>query len=188
MTESHEAIFSKWEACERLAKDQSTTSGERNSARKQAERLKLKLDELAKQQSINLSYESYVQRGRQAVKTAHGSQWVLGALFHNIVIEYGKRRLQQFADDIGAAYSTLRNCRATWEAWPDVHGRPKNFSVAEALNYRPDRYKIMCCVSRPRGCAGDRGRQAVSPGLRRSATIQPGNQRQASRARRSSRR
>lgn len=145
MRESYELILRKWEACERLANDPGATDGERENARTKAKQFRAILDAMDVQTTdvTDANYKHYVEQGRQAVKNIHSSQWALGALAYNVRIEYGKSQLQNYAEDIGAVYSTLRHYRATWLAWLTPQGRPESFSVAEALNSHPDRYKLV---------------------------------------------
>jgi hypothetical protein len=138
----YETLRRKWQACEALANDRSTTDGERENARRRADEFRAKLDELERQ-NISSNYEQYVAQGLQARKNLHASQWVLGALARNVEIEYGKRTLQKYAKDIGVEYGTLRNYRATFEAWLNAAGRPENFAIATALNSHPDRYQVV---------------------------------------------
>ncbi len=145
MRDDHESLHRKWEACQRLANDPGATEGERENARAKAKQFRSMLDAM-EQQTIDVAdanYEHYVDQGRQAVKNIHLCQWALGALAHNVGIEYGKRQLQKYAEDIGAEYAALRHYRSTWQAWPTAQGRPESYSVAEALNSHPDRYKIV---------------------------------------------
>jgi hypothetical protein len=139
MREDYAAWRDTWEACVRLANDPGATDGERENARIKAKQFRDMLDAAGHYEH----YDEYVKHGQQAVKSLHNNQWTLGALAYNVQIEYGKRQLQRYADDIDVVYITLLHYRATWEAWPDVQGRPKNFSAAEVLNPHPHRYKIV---------------------------------------------
>lgn len=53
------------------------------------------------------TYESLVKQGRQAAK----SQWVLGDLASKVETAYGEGKLQEYADDIGVEYPTLKDYR-----------------------------------------------------------------------------
>jgi hypothetical protein len=145
MREDYASLNRKWEACERLANDPGATPGERESARTKAKQFRVLLDAMEVQTTDvgDANYKHYVEQGRQAVKNIHNSQCALGALAYNVRIEYGKSRLQQYADDIGAEYAALLHYRRTWQAWLTPQGRPESYSVAEALNPHPDRYKIV---------------------------------------------
>lgn len=59
------------------------------------------------------TYESLVKQGRQAAK----SQWTLGDLASKVETNYGDAKLQEYADDIGVEYGSLRRYRDVSKAY-----------------------------------------------------------------------
>jgi hypothetical protein len=148
--DNYDKLRRLFEACMALSNDKSTTDAERAIARKKAAMIAEKLHAMGRNVSMDATddvaeanYKAYVEQGLQAKQNIHLSQWALGALASNITIEYKKGKLQEYAEDIGEEYSTLRHYRATYMAWRDPKGRPESFAVARALNTHPDRYQIV---------------------------------------------
>jgi hypothetical protein len=131
-------------ACERLARDKSTTKHEREAARVKGEEIKKKLAVIEAAQTENSGlYNSWVRDGRNVVKNQAEANWLLGELATKVEKHYGAAKLEQFAEDIGVNYNTLKSCRATCLAWPEKVGRP-TFWIASALNPLPEaeRFRI----------------------------------------------
>jgi hypothetical protein len=120
-----------------LANAPSATAGERANAREAAARLR----EKKLRESLDDNYRQLVRQGKDAHHKREEMNWILGELASKVEKQYGKASLQRYAGDIGINYTTLRHCRATFEAWK-IGGRPP-FWTAYALNSHPDRSKIV---------------------------------------------
>lgn len=123
------------EKCDRLANDPGATAGEREAARKKADKIRAKIGTSA----TDDEYKKLVSEGR----TAAASMWKLGELASRVEKKYGESTLKKYATDIGMNYTTLRNARLTCLAWPNENDRPRSFSIAQDLAAQPDRAKII---------------------------------------------
>jgi hypothetical protein len=87
----------------------------------------------------DLSYEELVELGRSLTS---GYQWRLALLSQAVEVGWGV--LQQYADDIGVNYQTLRTIRSVYNAWKDCPGFAGiPFGVAKALMAHDDREKLL---------------------------------------------
>jgi hypothetical protein len=85
-----------------------------------------------------------VAEGRQARGAADAGRWRIGHLASLVAKQYGSRSLQQFADDIGETYSTVRRYRWVYKAYdPSVRFRFQqlSFSHFQVVAGLPDRVK-----------------------------------------------
>jgi hypothetical protein len=130
--------------CLRLARDPSVTKEEKETAETKAEELRLKIIELTNTDPDKKDdeYDKLVTEGISFTIEQTDINWKLGELATRVDKKYGEGRLKQFAEDIGIKYQSLINCRTTLLAWPQKTGRPV-FSIAEALNPHPNRFKII---------------------------------------------
>jgi hypothetical protein len=71
--------------------------------------------------------------GKRLVKQHTTNHVALGELANKIETKYGDGTLEDFAEVIGIAYSTLKNCRHVYRKWKNSPTKPKNFSVAKVL-------------------------------------------------------
>ena len=85
-----------------------------------------------------------VAEGRQARGAADAGRWRIGHLASLVAKQYGSGSLQQFADDIGETYSTVRRYRWVYKAYdPSVRFRFQqlSFSHFQIVAGLPDRVK-----------------------------------------------
>ena len=83
-----------------------------------------------------------VAEGRQARGAADAGRWRIGHLASLVAKQYGSRSLQQFADDIGETYSTVRRYRWVYTRYePTLRFRFQqlSFSHFQAVAGLPDR-------------------------------------------------
>ena len=71
--------------------------------------------------------------GKRLTKQHSTNHVALGELADKIEKKYSDSTLEEFADAIGIAYSTLKNCRHVYRKWKASPIKPKTFSVAKAL-------------------------------------------------------
>jgi phosphomannomutase len=71
--------------------------------------------------------------GKRLAKQYSTNHDALGELANRIEKKYGDGTLEEFAEAIGIAYSTLKNCRHVHRKWKNSPVKPKTFSVAKAL-------------------------------------------------------
>ena len=91
-----------------------------------------------------LNWGRLVAEGRQARGAADAGRWRIGHLASLVAKQYGSRSLQQFADDIGETYSTVRRYRWVYKCYdPSVRFRFQqlSFSHFQAVAGLPDRAK-----------------------------------------------
>jgi hypothetical protein len=138
--EAEERLTERLEKVEALINDPNALAGERSAAEAKAAKLRLQLAELRNEDAA--AYRKLVEQGR----TAASSLWTLGDLACRVEKDYGGSRLEQYADDIGVPYATLRAARATARAWPEKVRR-LTFSASQALNTLPDR--VVLASARP---------------------------------------
>jgi Protein of unknown function (DUF2786) len=138
--ETRDKTYETWEKCKRLSEDRSTTPHEREAAALKAKKLRARLD--GKPEPDDDSFQKLVKEGQELVEKQTNINWQLGELARQVETKYGAGKLQEFAAEIGVAYSTLKNCRTTVRCWHQKDLR-RSFSVCEALNGHPDRYKIV---------------------------------------------
>jgi hypothetical protein len=74
-----------------------------------------------------------VALGKRLAKQHSTNHDALGELADKIETKYGDGTLEDFAEAIGIAYSTLKNCRHVHRKWKASAVKPKTFSVAKAL-------------------------------------------------------
>jgi hypothetical protein len=74
-----------------------------------------------------------VALGKRLAKQHSTNHDALGELANKIETKYGDGTLEDFAEAIGIAYSTLKNCRHVHRKWKASPVKPKSFSVAKAL-------------------------------------------------------
>jgi hypothetical protein len=74
-----------------------------------------------------------VALGKRLAKQHSTNDDALGELADKIETKYGDGTLEDFAEAIGIAYSTLKNCRHVHRRWKASPVKPKTFSVAKAL-------------------------------------------------------
>src|SRR6266480_6129957 len=121
-----------------------------------------------------------VAEGRQARGAADAGRWRIGNLASLVAKQYGSGSLQQFADDIGETYSTVRRYRWVYKAYdPSVRFRFQqlSFSHFQVVAGLPDRVKWL--ERAESGCwsvdqLGTESRPAAETGLapaRRGARI-----------------
>jgi hypothetical protein len=85
-----------------------------------------------------------VAEGRQARGAADAGRWRIGHLAGLVAKQYGSRSLQQFAEDIGETYSTVRRYRWVYRAYdPSIRFRFQqlSFSHFQVVAGLPDRVK-----------------------------------------------
>src|SRR5438309_11221916 len=85
-----------------------------------------------------------VAEGRQARGAADAGRWRIGHLASLVVKQYGSRSLQQFAEDIGETYATVRRYRWVFKSYdPSVRFRFQqlSFSHFQVVASLPDRVK-----------------------------------------------
>ena len=85
-----------------------------------------------------------VAEGRQARGAADAGRWRIGHLASLVAKQYGSGSLQQFSDDIGETYSTVRRYRWVYKAYdPSVRFRFQqlSFSHFQVVAGLPDRVK-----------------------------------------------
>jgi hypothetical protein len=85
-----------------------------------------------------------VAEGRQARGAADAGRWRIGHLARLVVKQYGARSVQQFAEDIGETYATVRRYRWVYKSYdPSVRFRYQqlSFSHFQAVAGLPDRAK-----------------------------------------------
>src|SRR5262245_21138341 len=124
---------------EALANDKRAPKGERSAAKGKAEKLRAQLHSL--RGASDATYLGLVKDGRAAAQHMEQGLWELGDLATQVKAKYGQGRLQQYAEDIGVPYSTLKAARTTAWAWPEKASR-RAFSVSQALNALKDRHNI----------------------------------------------
>jgi hypothetical protein len=91
-----------------------------------------------------IPYDEAVVEGKTIVGGIHRNQWRLGELANFIEPKYGEGTLAKFAEEIGVRYTTLKNCRSVFRAWPELDFRKSiSFSVANMLRAHPDREAIL---------------------------------------------
>ena len=98
----------------------------------------------SKKTPASLNWGRLVAEGRAARSGADAGRWRIGHLASLVAKQYGARSLQNFADDIGESYSTVRRYR--WVATryePTVRFRFQqlSFSHFQAVAGLPDREK-----------------------------------------------
>src|SRR2546426_2550558 len=72
-----------------------------------------------------------VAEGRSARSSADAGRWRIGHLASLVVKQYGARSLQQFAEDIGETYSTVRRYRWVYKSYdPSVRFRFQRLSFS----------------------------------------------------------
>jgi hypothetical protein len=71
--------------------------------------------------------------GKRLAKQYSTNHDALEELANKVETKYGDGTLEYFAEAIGIAYSTLKNCRHVHRKWINSPVKPKNFSVAKAL-------------------------------------------------------
>jgi hypothetical protein len=130
-------IQRKRQKAENLANDRNAPAGERSNARAVADKLQIKLDKASP-----AAYRDLVKQGKVLIEEQVNINWKLGELASQVDKEYGSGKLQDFADDIDVNYSTLKNCRTTFLAYPEK-ARRRAFSVCSALNPHPRRLDIL---------------------------------------------
>ena len=113
-----------------------------------------------------------VAEGRQARGAADAGRWRIGHLASLVAKQYGSGSLQQFADDIGETYSTVRRYRWVYKAYPD---RVKWLGRAESGCWSVDQLGTearggVATPSKPRERRGARIRDAHEE-LRRYADL-----------------
>ena len=89
-----------------------------------------------------IKYDEAVIRGKRLVEIIHPSEIELGMIADKLEPKYGKQTLRRYAEELPIDYNTLKGYRATYRAWKDKPSRPKNYSVAKALNKHPDKYEL----------------------------------------------
>jgi hypothetical protein len=85
-----------------------------------------------------------VAEGRTARGAADSGRWRIGHLASTVAKQYGARSLQQFADDIGESYATVRRYRwvcACFEPTVRFRFQQLSFSHFQAVAGLPDRAK-----------------------------------------------
>ena len=85
-----------------------------------------------------------VAEGRQARGAADAGRWRIGHLASLVAKQYGSRSLQQFAEDIGETYSTVRRYRWVYKAYdPSIRFRFQqlSFSHFQVVAGLPNRVK-----------------------------------------------
>jgi hypothetical protein len=118
----------------------SKSSSEREAAQKNAQKTKAKLDALGMPEDPP-DFKQWVAEAKDLVKNRDRDAWRLAELAAKVDGKYGEGKVSLFAHQIGVAYKTVKNWRATAKAWPQEAGRPA-LSIAERLNEHPDRYEI----------------------------------------------
>ena len=91
-----------------------------------------------------LNWGRLVAEGRAARSGADAGRWRIGHLATLVAKEYGARSLQNFADDIGESYSTVRRYRwvaARYEPTVRFRFQQLSFSHFQAVAGLPDREK-----------------------------------------------
>lgn len=85
-------------------------------------------------------YAKLVEEGRKAANV----QWTLGDLALKVETGYGEGRLQQYADEVGVEYESLRKYRDVSRAWPEnVRNVSQKWSVHMVLASQPDRSQLI---------------------------------------------
>src|SRR2546430_5512756 len=90
-----------------------------------------------------------VAEGRQARGAADAGRWRIGHLASLVAKQYGSGSLQQFADDIGETYSTVRRYRWVYTRYePTVRFRFQQLSVShfQGVAGLPDRTEWLDCA------------------------------------------
>jgi len=89
-------------------------------------------------------YERFVEQGREAAKSQGQSNWTLGDLALQVEIKRGERNLQQYADDIGVPYGSLRAYRNIAAAYPsDKRLSSQGWSIHQAFAPLADRFELI---------------------------------------------
>src|SRR5437588_4143960 len=98
----------------------------------------------AQDESRGPNWGRLVAEGRQARGAADAGRWRIGHLASLVVKQYGSRSLQQFAEDIGETYATVRRYRWVFKSYdPSVRFRFQqlSFSHFQVVASLPDRVK-----------------------------------------------
>jgi hypothetical protein len=111
-----------------------------------------------------------VSEGRQARAAADAGRWRIGHLASLVAKQYGARSLQQFADDIGETYATVRRYRWVYRSYdPSERFRFQqlSFSHFQVVAALPDRVKWLeraesGCWSVDQLAAESRGNEAAT--------------------------
>jgi hypothetical protein len=89
-------------------------------------------------------WKQWVEEGRKRVERAEKDGWWFGEMAHQICEDknYGEGKLEQYAEEIGLPYFTLKNCRTVYRAWhikapDDQKGRHRPFSICQDLVAHP---------------------------------------------------
>ena len=133
--QAEERLTERLNKVEALANDERAPKDERKAAEAKAVKLRAQLNELRAEDAA--AYQNLVEQG----KTVAGHLWKLGDLACQIEKKYGSGCLEQYAEDIGVPYNTLKTARTTARAWPEKDGR-LSFSAAQPLNALSDRYAL----------------------------------------------
>lgn len=114
-------VYDTWLKCLRLSNDRTTTAHEREAARVKSIELRAKLDAMDEETApaTNLArFRALVKQGKALLEEQDNINWKLGELASQVDKEYGKDKLQEFADELELKKQFLINCRTTFIAWP----------------------------------------------------------------------
>lgn len=125
-----EKLQATLQKCKAMANDKSTTPHERESARAKMSDIQIKLSKL---RSDDPQYKAWVQQGKAAVKAGDDASWTLAELAFKVKSKHGEGKLEQYADDIGYAYTTLVRYRTAYKAFENAPRGAISVGAAKAL-------------------------------------------------------